>query len=181
MQLKTDSRTSAAFERRPQLEQAALLFCPSLGRPDDPEEASETPQSVDYSFPPPFGALKELNLIVQQLAALAAAEPEDEDGVLRPTMRALQRTNKILLDASTVFLLSWRGSDSQLVFPKGFVSTDNEGGIRIEWMWPNSSVRLIVPATTDGKEYIYFEFGEQRGSHRRVDGALLARLLKQLN
>jgi hypothetical protein len=48
-------------------------------------------------------------------------------------------------------------------FPRGSVGTDGEGGIRIEWNQNVREVRLVIPAHSDGKMYLYYQAGKSYG------------------
>ena len=125
-------------------------------------------------------SVKELRDIIQQMMALATGDQCDEDGVLRPTRFALDRTNELLLDACGFLLQESIRLGLPFHFPKGSLSTDTGGGTRIEWHKPQASVRLVIPADRDGKEYVYHEMGDDFGSDRQVTGGVLARWLKRL-
>ena len=63
--------------------------------------------------------------------------------------------------------VAWMTSDVQTRHPKTLarnaLSIPSDGGIRLQWMLPTASIRLIVPANNNGEEYIYYENGDVYG------------------
>ncbi len=60
---------------------------------------------------------------------------------------------------ATLRLLSTANQLVQREFPHGYVVSDENGGIRIEWIGAGREVRLMMPGARDGKHYIYHEAG----------------------
>ena len=81
-------------------------------------------------------------------------EPEEEDdyGRLKPTQDAFDMSVQLLVDAAIE-------AHPQHQIPSGCVSTDSEGGVRIEWIRPTASVHLVVPAKENHMPYVYHEVG----------------------
>lgn len=92
-----------------------------------------------------------LSPIVRQLVELWNGPEFDEYGVLRPTQDAFGKAISILVDAAIIAHRE-RGR-----IPSGCVSTDSEGGVRIEWVRETSSVHLVVPAANSSESYVYHE------------------------
>jgi hypothetical protein len=95
--------------------------------------------------------IQHLATIFGQLSELRGEEESDEFGVLRPTDFAFQAAGGLLLEAAVAAARDGRE------IPHGCVSTDSEGGIRIEWVRPRSSVHLVIPASPDREAYLYHE------------------------
>lgn len=114
-----------------------------------------------------------LGKMVSDLRELVLGEETDDYGVLRPTSCALNFTLRLLFECATRL-------GPRVVFPYGSISTDYEGGIRIEWQNRKHSVRLVVPARLDGKRYIYFEDGTTYRAVPTVTAAELCQPLEAL-
>jgi hypothetical protein len=127
--------------------------------------SADDPSSNEGSIT--FGAFRtnrkgqrEYDIIISRLLDLLHHEEqddeeEDEYGALFPTSYALERALSLLTQTY------------QLVgnfFTRAAVTTSFEGGIRIQWIHPHASVRLVIPANQDGQEYIYFEAGDEYGT-----------------
>jgi hypothetical protein len=111
------------------------------------ESIMETPTAVPNEVSNVFSA------IVAQLAELWNGPEEDEYGRLRPTQDAFDAAMELFSDSAmpTDF-------DAQSI-PHGCVSTDSEGGVRIEWITDRASVHLIVPSKKTARAYVYHELG----------------------
>jgi hypothetical protein len=99
-----------------------------------------------------------LSAIIRQLVELRSEEETDEYGTLRPSRLAFETACSLLTDAAIVAALRNRR------IPHGCASTDSEGGIRVEWVRPTSSVHLVIPASADRDGYVYHEVGNVYGS-----------------
>lgn len=149
------------------------LFTPPAGMAGDDDSAT----GAQLAIPPIYLNMKELGGIFLQIIALANGEQRDEDGILAPTKHAIERTTRLLMNASAAVWHFGRVNGESFVFPRGFVATDSEGGLRIEWTKPDASLRLVIAASCAGKSYLYHEFGEKYGSDRQVTPELLGRWL----
>jgi hypothetical protein len=109
--------------------------------------------------------------VVEELIALLEGEEHDEQGVLRPTLFAFRRT---------FHLIQQVGLQLREHFPRAAVSTDSEGGCRIQWLWPKRQVRLIVPAQGDGQQYIYHQEGNNYSVEEDVSPQRLVEWLNWL-
>jgi len=93
---------------------------------------------------------------------------EDEDEQDFPTAYAYDTALTLLLDTQLQM------SD----LPRPSITADETGGIRLQWIGPERQVRLIVPADSSGREYVYFEDGESYDlADNPTPSALAQRLL----
>jgi hypothetical protein len=97
---------------------------------------------------------RHLSALIGQLVELRTAEESDEYGILRATEHAYNVACHLVIDAAIMAALEARE------IPHGYASTDSEGGVRIEWIRPTSSIHLVVPATSGCPAYIYHEVGD---------------------
>ena len=95
-----------------------------------------------------------LSQILTRLIELWNGPESDDYGRLQPTAIAFERTVGLLIDAAIVAQSEGRQ------IPHGCVSTDSEGGVRIEWIRSQASVYLIAPAEKTKATYIYHEVGD---------------------
>jgi len=101
--------------------------------------------------------------IADQLTELQNGPESDDYGCLRPTQYACDATLALLRDCKDI--------------PSGCVSTDAEGGVRIEWVREAGSVHLVVPpvALLSRPPYIYHaasdSFHAASGSFYATDDA----------
>lgn len=100
--------------------------------------------------------IKHLSALIGQLVELRQAEESDEYGTLRATEAAYGLACSLLIDAAIIAALEGRRQ-----IPHANVSTNSEGGVRIEWVRPTHSVHLAIPATSDRPAYIYHEVGNE--------------------
>lgn len=85
--------------------------------------------------------------LLKQLGEVrTAADTEDER---QATLDAYLVTRELLIDATVIAGLEGRA------IPFGHVTTDPEGGVRIEWFCPNARVHLVIRATRERGGYIY--------------------------
>ncbi len=98
--------------------------------------------------------IQHLSAIFGQLAELHEGQETDEHGILRPTEYAFEAAGGLLLEAAVLAAREGRQ------IPHGCVSTDSEGGVRIEWIRPASSLHLVIPASEDREAYLYHEVGD---------------------
>lgn len=102
--------------------------------------------------------IRHVSAIMRDLNSLRAGPERDDYGILRPTTRAYDEASRLLVDAAIVAA----GKNRQI--PQGCVSTDDEGGVRIEWVRADRSVHLAVPNTDAKSPYIYHELGVEYGT-----------------
>lgn len=121
--------------------------------------------------PPLAGAeTKYLATLIDELLELRNQPETDEFGILRPSEPAFEQSCRLLIDAAT--LLAGEGEQ----IPRGCASTDSEGGVRIEWVRPNASVHLVVPATSQREVYVYHEVAGKFGTEAATPDSLARRL-----
>jgi hypothetical protein len=78
--------------------------------------------------------------------------PESDDyGLLRPTDHAFERSSDMLVDAAVIAAVQGRK------IPGGCVSTDSEGGVRVEWIRSDRSTHLIIPPSSSQAAFVYHE------------------------
>ncbi len=117
------------------------------------EDPRETPEPVSPERLQIANAgILHLSPIVRQLVELWNGPPSDNYGCLKPTRYAFDRVISLLVDVAID--ASPRGG-----VPLGCVSTDSEGGVRIEWVRDAVSVHLVVPAADSNEAYVYHEIG----------------------
>ncbi len=104
---------------------------------------------------------------MNELANLRRGLDEDDYGRLRPTQHAFDRSVDLLVDANR-----------QCPIPAGCVSTDSEGGVRIEWIRPTASVHLVVPAKENRVPYVYHEVDAEYATEDATPELLADRIRK---
>jgi hypothetical protein len=118
--------------------------------------------------------------VLRQIGDLASGDELDEYGVLRPTQYALGNTIEVLVASFLERMEHAASGDEAYLFPRGCVTTDEQGGLRVEWSDDDRAVHLVVPAARGGRSYIYHELGELYGAQERVSGSILAYWLKKV-
>ena len=145
---------------------------------EDQEVAeNEDPRATPDAIPPERlqladAGIRHLSPIVRQLIDLWKEPEEDDYGRLRPTQDAFDRSVRLLVDAAIE-------AYPQCRIPAGCVSTDSEGGVRIEWIRPTGSVHLVVPAARDRVAYVYHQLGNDYATED-VTPELLAYWLRRI-
>lgn len=114
-----------------------------------------------------------LSAMLRELAELQQEPERDDFGLLRPTPYAFETAIRLLANAA---ILASREGGS---LPKGCVSTDSLGGVRIEWIRPTKSVHLAVPANADENGYVYREHGDAY-STEKMTSEQLVRCLREI-
>lgn len=132
----------------------------SLPTPDKNEN-----QIISYLFKKEYLVMKSR---IRKLYLTEVEEDAEDVGADRPSQYALNKVE---------FLLGHAFRMMSNDFYRGAVTTSFEGGIRVEWMRPNASVRLIVSSDKNGNEYIYFESKDEYGSDPVTVENLVRRLL----
>lgn len=95
---------------------------------------------------------------IRRELALLRSEPEENEFV-RPTEYALQRIEEILEQTASAIA----------EFPVGYVTTDEKGGIRIEWWHERTDcVHLVVGPTESAEQYLFYKFGDDEGRLLRL-------------
>jgi hypothetical protein len=104
---------------------------------------------------------------ITSLLALLELATEDDYGVLRPTHETFKKTLTLLLIA-----YEYLGER----FPQGIASSDDQGGIRINWRNRQKDRRicLFLPANPHEIAYIYHQSHQDYASEQEVSGATLA-------
>jgi len=110
--------------------------------------------------------IKYLSALIQQLVELRNEPERDEYGALRATKQAFDLACTLLIDAAIVSAVE----DRQI--PYGCVSTDSQGGIRVEWVRESASVHIIIPASEERDGYVYHEEAANYGTEPATAEAL---------
>jgi hypothetical protein len=148
-----------------------------VAAPDRTAEAEDpraTPGSVSPERQQLAGAgILHLSSILQQLIELWVGPENDDYGRLRPTRDAFERTIELLVDTAI------DGHFERRQVPHGCVSTDSEGGVRIEWIRVAACVHLVVPTTKSATAYVYHEVGSDYATEDATPECL-ARWLREI-
>ena len=124
---------------------------PVLTRKDDATPKAIPPERLGIAS----ANIRYLSAIIKQLVELRNEAETDEYGTLRASEYAFETASHLLTDAAIVSAPKGRQ------IPNGCASTDSEGGIRIEWVRPTSSVHVVIPASAERTGYIYHEVGDR--------------------
>ena len=103
-------------------------------------------------------ASSDYNAMVSRVLGLLQEEDdeqEDDYGAVVPTRTALSNALTILGGAFR---------ELQTVFPLAAATVSFDGGIRIQWMRPVSSLRLVIPGDEGEEAYIYHEHEDEYGT-----------------
>jgi len=116
----------------------------------------------------------DITVTLKRLVALLEEDEMDEYGILQPSQSAFKLAMRLVVDAYEAM------SDR---FPKASASTDEEGSIRLTWskQLPECEVRLVCPATSEQKAYLYHEIGDNYTVERDVTASVLVQWLEWLN
>ncbi len=109
-----------------------------------------------------------VNETIRQICDLMISNEEDEYGPLRPTEIAYSTAIVVLGKASLDLTQMVNQRDGLFPFPRGAVTTDEWGGLRIEWVCGDAVVHLLVPAFVDGGPQVYHEVGKDSASGRKL-------------
>jgi len=113
-------------------------------------------ESVDAQATPPAevptcgimsAEIKYLSHMLKELHAVRTLEISQDEPPA--TTEAYLATRDLLINAAIIAGQSTRS------IPKGFVTTDPEGGVRIEWFRPDARVHLVIRAARERCGYIY--------------------------
>lgn len=117
-------------------------------------------------------ASNDYNAMVSRILGLLQEEDEQEDdyGAVVPTKTALSRVLTILSEAFR---------DVKTIFPLAAVTVSFDGGIRIQWIRPDSSLRLVIPGGEGEEAYIYHEHEDEYGTEA-ASAPILARRIRWL-
>lgn len=113
-------------------------------------------ESVDAQATPPAevptcgimsAEIKYLSYLLNELHAVRTMESTEDEPAA--TTEAYSASREMLIHAAITAGLEGRA------IPKGFVTTDPEGGVRIEWFSPNARLHLVIRPTRERGGYIY--------------------------
>lgn len=108
--------------------------------------------------------------IVSQIIDLAFSEDEP-----KPTQYARTRLRLLLYDVSNQAV-----DEGWSHFPRGAVTTDDQGGLRVEWNHDCMNIALVVGAKESDKSYVYFGMDPLPGRTYPAEPASLASCLEKL-
>ena len=112
-----------------------------------------------------------IDMLLSDVRDLLKENDEDEYGILKPTYDALSPVLSLITELLFVPDIQW---------PFGCVSTDSEGGIRIEWVSTKGEIRLVIPSSKNKNTYIYYEFEGNYGVDEQINPAKLIWWLRRL-
>jgi hypothetical protein len=130
--------------------------------------------SIDIEYPASPGSNQSNIRVTEERLLKLLQEEEDEDGLLKPTPYAFDKTWNLLKGAS---------KSMKEKFPKAWVTTDGKGGIRLTWSNPDAKteIRLICGATLENQTYIYHEQGNEYDVVEYVSASSLSYWLTWFN
>jgi hypothetical protein len=122
----------------------------------------------------------QLKEIIQQIAVVCAEEEDEEAGIVRPAPKVLGRTISILVETAARMLQESSQYHACADFPVAHVTSDEEGGLRVEWIQNDRAVHLVM-RTDKNKSYIYHQVGEAYDVEKRITAGRLFRWLRILD
>ena len=118
---------------------------------------------------------KDLEITIERINRLLEDNEEDEYGeIIIPTEYAIQTAIELVSKAAK--LIPKR-------FFKAWISTEDLGGVRLDWSKPESEkeVRLVIPAISHNKIYLYHETINEYGIEYNVSAKTLSLWLSWFN
>jgi hypothetical protein len=134
---------------------------PDLGQPPSATRNRDWIDRVSA----PAAENEALSIVLDRLASLLDEDETDDYGVLSPSEYAFTTTWNLLVATA---------GEMSCSFPRAAVSTDSEGGIRVQWIRPARQVRLVIPNVEARRHYIYHEEGNQYDVEPDVSATALA-------
>lgn len=130
---------------------------PAIGIRVSDLEAENTGSISRCTMYPGQHASSNFDFMISRVLGLLHEEDEVEDdyGAVVPTRIALRNSLEILSEAFR---------ELQTIFPLAAATVSFDGGIRIQWMRPNSSLRLVLPGNEEEEAYIYYEYENEYGT-----------------
>lgn len=116
--------------------------------------------------------------LLSQLAELVRGDEFDDQGVLRPTEYSLVRFMEVLPPAWSLVCEQQITTGLPASFPRGNLTTDENGGIRVEWRAPNATVHLVLGSSKSSESYIYHSRGDDYAADKIISARRLARWLR---
>jgi hypothetical protein len=136
-----------------------------LVRPVNGDDADSDSQADPLQI-----TIRHLSAILRELIDAQSGPERDDYGVLRPTKHAFAAASQLLIDAAMA------AASGNRRIPLGSVSTDSQGGVRVEWVRDRSSVHLVVPGPNHEPPYIYHELGSDYATEDATAERLAIRL-----
>ena len=148
---------AAAFQRTLRCAQPA----DTLATPEIPESTGKVARA----------GIKYLSNLIQQIVDLRNERPSDEYGVLQLDEQVFLHARDLLIDTAIALVSDYEGTR----MPHGCASTDEEGGLRFEWLRDDAEVHLVIPiAASAQKPYLFHSRGIARAIDRNVCAESLA-------
>ncbi len=115
-----------------------------------------------------------ITITLKRILELLEGEDEDDYGIIKPTDYAFKTVLNLVSEAYNLM-----GSS----FPRASASTDDEGGISLDWisLETEREVSLFCPFSPDKKAYIYHDKSDEYAVDYDVYAANLAHWLQWLN
>ena len=115
-----------------------------------------------------------ITITLKRILELLEAEDEDDYGILKPTDYAFK--NVLNLVSKAYYLM---GSS----FPKASASTDEEGGIILNWksLDPERDVILFCTSSPDKPAYVYHDYQNEHAVEYDVSASNLVHWLQWFN
>ena len=115
-----------------------------------------------------------ITITLKRIVTLLESEEEDEYGISQPTDYAFKTVMNLVLQVHSLMGNS---------FPRASASTDDEGGISLDWasLDKERQVSLFCPFSPDKKAYIYHEKSDEYAVDYDVSTANLAHWLQWFN
>ena len=118
---------------------------------------------------------KDLEITIERINRLLEDNEEDEYGeIIIPTEYAIQTAIELVSKAAKLI---------PKLFFKAWISTEDLGGVRLDWSKPESEkeVRLVIPAISHNKIYLYHETIDEYGIEYNVSARTLSLWLSWFN
>ena len=119
--------------------------------------------------------IKDLEITIERINELLEDDEEDEYGeIIIPTDHAIETAIELVSEAAR--LIPKR-------FFKAWISTEDLGGVRLDWSKSEleKEVRLVIPATSDKKIYLYHENVNEYGVEYNVSAKTLSHWLSWID
>ena len=141
-----------------------------------PDDLS-TPEIPETTGKVASAGIKYLSALFGQLIELRKQDEFDEYGASRLDAGVFDRARLLLVDTAITLIDNYAGAK----MPHGCASTDDEGGLRVEWFRDYASVHLVIPVPTSTvKPYIFHNIGGTSAIDPIVSDDVLARWLSQI-
>ena len=142
-----------------------------------PSDDFATPEIPESTGKIAKAEIKHLSGVVAQLMELRQQGACDDYGASQLDEQVFNQARELLINAAIELVFCHRGAK----MPHGCASTDDEGGLRLEWFRDEASVHLVIPAPSSSlKRYIFHKIGTSQAIEATVSPEVLARWLSQI-